>query len=96
MYCQGGVGEHVVSRTECLKLAQLGRSSVRVAHERLTCVVVVLPCMYVCWIVEVQVGMICTWAGLCGDRSVGRRKGGIWKIRCVGQKQGLIIAVLVR
>ena len=39
--CQGGVGwrgEHVVSRTGCLKVAQLeGRSrSVRFVHERLT------------------------------------------------------------
>jgi hypothetical protein len=54
--CQGGVvGEHVVSRTGCLRLAQLERSSVRVVHERLTGVVVVLVLPYVCWIVEVQV-----------------------------------------
>jgi hypothetical protein len=54
--CQGGVvGEHVVSRTGCLRLAQFGRSSLRVVHERLSGVVVVLVLPYVCWIGEVQV-----------------------------------------
>ena len=41
------MGEHVVSRTKCLRPTQLeGCSSVRIAHERrLTGVVVVLPCV---------------------------------------------------
>jgi hypothetical protein len=45
----------VVSRTGCLRLAQFGRSSLRVVHERLSGVVVVLVLPYVCWIGEVQV-----------------------------------------
>lgn len=73
---RGVVGEHVVSRTGCLRLAQFGRSSSRVVHERLSGVVVVLVLPYVCRIVEVQVsgrfarGLDCV--GIC--RQAQRRK----------------------